>query len=370
MAPSTARRVRRPRLIVALAVAAALLAFAALPRPHHAAPAHHRAAPPHAEPFLAAAERGYARAHLWWDPSRGWYREFLPRTHRNGLATIWGVVHLFGAADAIALADPTPAHVAAAKAFADGAERYWNPALRPVPGYAPRPGPPDPQRHTWYDDDAWWGVAFADAYQATGNRRYLRDAARALRFVDSGWDPRTGGIRWDDRKAFKASESLAGGTLTAAELYQATRNPHDLALARKYLRWANATIRGRDGLYGARSTPAGPMAYVEAPMAEALVRLCHATGAHADCTAGERLMRRTTKRFPVLRQPPPMAGIYLRSIVQLYLLDHDPRWRRIATRAAWGWHGRPHVANARPGRLQTHAATTSLLAWAALTSAR
>ncbi|MFL6114329.1 MAG: glycoside hydrolase family 76 protein, partial [Catenulispora sp.] len=310
----------------------------------------------------------------------GWYRQFLPG-HGRSLATMWGIVHLFGATNAIALADPTPAHRAAARRFADGAERYWNPELRPVPAYGPSPLGLGPHRRTWYDDEAWWGVAFWDAYRATHDRRYLRSAARSLRFIDSGWDPRRGGIYWDTRHTFKASESLAGGTLTAAGLYETTHDPHYLALARKYIRWADRTIKARDGLYGGRSTPAVPMAYVEGPMAEALVRLCHATGRKADCAEGERLMRTTANHFRVLTQGPQMDAIYIRSVVQLYRLDHNPRWYRIATTAANEaiaraadahgrylkmWDGRPiRVIGTPPDKLQIHAATTSVLAWVA-----
>jgi hypothetical protein len=330
--------------------------------------------------YLAGAEAAYGRSRAWWDPRRGWYRQFLPG-HGRSLATMWGIVHLFGATNAIALADPTPAHRAAARRFADGAERYWNPELRPVPAYGPSPIGLGPHRRTWYDDEAWWGVAFWDAYRATHDRRYLRSAARSLRFIDSGWDPRRGGIYWDTRHTFKASESLAGGTLTAAGLYETTHDPHYLALARKYIGWADRTIKAKDGLYGGRSTPAVPMAYVEGPMAEALVRLCHATGRRSYCAEGERLMRATANHFRVLRQGPQMDAVYIRSVVELYRLDHNPRWYRIATTAANEaiahaadahgrylkmWDGRPiRVIGTPPGKLQIHAATTSVLAWVA-----
>jgi hypothetical protein len=76
----------------------------------------------------------------------------------------------------------------------------------------------------------------------------LADAARSLRFTDSGWDRVAGGIWWNDLHAFKASESLAGATLTAAGLFEATHRPGYLALARKYIAWADRTIRAPDGL--------------------------------------------------------------------------------------------------------------------------
>jgi hypothetical protein len=328
--------------------------------------------------YLAPAEAAYARARDWWDPRRGWYRQFLPGTG-TGAATMWGIVHLFGATSAIAIADPRPANVAAARSFARGAERYWDPDLRPVPGYGPSPG--DRGTHAWFDDEAWWSVAFFDAYRATGDRRFLRDAARALAFVDSGWDPRSGGIYWDTNRTFKASESLAGATLTAAGLYQATRDPHDLALAKRYIGWADAHIRGPDGLYGGRSTPAGPMPYVEGPMAEAMLRLCRATGRHAWCAEGERVMRAAARRFRTLTMGPQYDALYIRAVLEVYRLDHDPRWYRVAAHAAdralanaadpsgremRTWSGLPIGSIGTPsGKLQTHAATTSVFAWMA-----
>jgi Glycosyl hydrolase family 76 len=364
-------RSHRPVLVAALGLIALAVALGACSSEQHDPPQRGGS-------WLAVAEAAYARSQAWWDPRTGWYRQFLPGAGQ-GAATMWGIVHLFDAASALAIADPTPRHVAAARAFAAGAERYWDPNLPPTGGYGPSPG--GRGTHAWYDDEAWWGVAFLDAYRATHERRLLASAARALAFMDSGWDPRAGGIWWDTNRTFKASESLAGATLTAAGLYQSTHDPHDLALAEKYLHWANRTIRGRDGLYGGRSTPAGPMPYVEGPLAEAELRLCRATGRHAWCTAGERLMRATADRFRTLTMGPQYDAIYVRSVLQVYSLDHHPRWYAIAARAADAarahaanaaglemrtWDGRPIGAIGTPaGKLQTHAATTSVFAWMA-----
>ena len=378
------RRLHRGAAVATLALAVvAFLVVRASARPDRLeAAAAPQAAQAAAQPsrWLRPAEAAYARAHAWWDPRRGWYRKFLPG-HGTTLVTLWRVVHLFSATSAIAIADPTPAHVATARWFANRAERYWNPTLRPVPGYSPGYAAMNPAARTWYDDDAWWGVAFFDAYRATGDPRYLRDAERALAFTNSGWDPRAGGIYWDIHRTFKSSESLAGATLTAASLYGVTHDPRYLTLAQRYIAWADGNIRGGDGLYGARSTPARPMPYVEGPMAEAMIRLCHSTGQTSYCTAGEQLMQSAAARFPELTMGPQFDSIYIRSVLEIYRLDHNPRWYAIAQHA-----GNEVLANAAdpnglllrtwqgntlrfpgqpPGSLQIHAASTSVLAWLA-----
>src|SRR5207249_487617 len=83
---------------------------------------------------------------------------------------------LFESLDALAIADHSRAHRAAVRKFAAGAEKYYNRAMH---GYGPYKG--DRSRETvWFDDNGWWGIAFVDAWRATGNRRYLKDADRVL----------------------------------------------------------------------------------------------------------------------------------------------------------------------------------------------
>ena len=81
---------------------------------------------------------------------------------------------------------------------------------------------------TWFDDNGWWGLAFLDAYRATGNGRYLADAEIAQNFISvAGWDTtpgRPGGIWWNTNHSFYAGESLAGGTLLSARLYAITHD--------------------------------------------------------------------------------------------------------------------------------------------------
>ena len=377
---------RRPRVAVAallLIVAAAATALALSLKPSRGAEAATDPGPTRAgnpATYLRVAEDGIARSQAWWDARRHWYRQFLGG--RMGPATNWGIVHLFGATSAIAIADPTPAHRAAVRLFARGAERYWNPDLRPVPGYGPSPDNRGADHRTWYDDEGWWGIAFYDAYRATGDRRYLSSAARALAFLDSGWDPTTGGIYWDSNRTFKSSESLAGGTLLAAYLYRETHSTSYLDTAKRYTAWADSRLLGSDGLYKSRPTAVGiPMPYVDGPMAAAFVVLCHSTGDQAWCTKAEGLADRTARRFPTLTMGPQYDSIYIRSLLELYRLDGKRRWYGIAAAATdravangrapdglylRAWDGRSiRSIGTERGKLQTHAATTSTAAWMA-----
>lgn len=128
------------------------------------------------------------------------------------------------------------------------------------------------------------------------------------------------------------------------------------------------------------------MPYVEGPMAEAFLRLCRATGRQAYCHKGEHLLRVTTARFPTLTMGPQFDAIYLRSLLAAYQIDHHPRWYRIAASIGTEadqhaarpdglylrtWDGRPISALGTPSnKLQTHAATTSVLAWLAAAKPR
>jgi uncharacterized protein YyaL (SSP411 family) len=332
--------------------------------------------------YLGPASAALKQSNTWWDPRRHWFRQ---RLGRDQLATLWGVVHLFEAKNAMALAKPTSGRIAAVRAFARGAERYWNPNLQPVPGYAASPGTRGTHSRTWYDDNGWFGIAFYDAYRVTHDTRYLASAKRALVFVDSGWDRKKGGIWWDTSHSFHAGESLAGGTLTAAYLYRETHAPLYLAMAKKYIDWADKDFRGEDGLYDRHERDKTPMPYVEGPMAVAFVVLCQSTHDPAYCDEGEELADRAAKRFPKLTMGPQYDAMYVRALLELYRFDGNPRWYRLAAdatdtamanaRAPSGlfqlaWDGRPMSSVGTPaGLLQTHAATTSVIAWMAAAKA-
>jgi hypothetical protein len=336
--------------------------------------------------YLALAKAGITRAQATWhDKRRGWYDARLNDRDRYPLATIWDSMPLFEALTGVAIAQPTAANRRAVARFAAGAERYLNHGLRPLAGYSPYPGDRDADTETWFDDNGWWGLAFFNAYRATGTPRYLAAATRALRFIAvSGWDPRAGGIWWNTEHPYKAGEAIASATLLATLIYQQNHSAFALGQARKFLKWANsAGFSASDGLYAASDISSTPIDYIEAPLIYAQRSLCASTGETALCQRAESLKATALHRFGYLLDfAPQYDAIYLQWMLALYGSDHDPALYSLAaanaheieTRArnAQGlylnaWNGTTLLAQyAQPGMLQTDAASVSVFAWLAV----
>jgi uncharacterized protein YyaL (SSP411 family) len=370
MKPATVARMRRTLCLLVLGAAAVALA----------APAG-RAAADEQGLFLQSALTGISRAHhAWWNRRLGWYDDRLDSrwNRRMPLARLWSAYPLFEAVDAVALARPTAAHRAAVRAFAAGARRYFDPNLRPVGGYTYYPGITRRDQHTYFDDNGWWAIAFLDAYRATHDRVYLRDAEKAVRFVDrGGWDSVGGGTWWETLHLHKTSEPLGAVAYVASSLYRITHERSYLALAEKYVDFADSELwDGRRHLYTRNARDDTPLDYVEGMMIGAHVELCEA-GRAESCTRAEEVADASVATFRS-DWAPTQDAIYLRFLLDLYRHDHDRRWYEVVAaqgrRALQNARGRDGLylrrwsgENDKLGLLQTHAGTTSLFAWLAAT---
>ena len=191
--------------------------------------------------YLALAEPASRARSALARPAARLVRRALGDRDRYPLATIWDIVPLFQSLDAIAIASPTPAHRRAVTRFATGAERYLNRGLRPVPGYSPYPGDRDAEHRDVVRRQRLVGAAFVNAYRATGSRRWLSDAERALRLrrrAPAGIRPRAGSggtPSTPTRPARRSPRTRCWPTL----LYQQTHSRFALAQARRFLAWAN-----------------------------------------------------------------------------------------------------------------------------------
>jgi hypothetical protein len=380
------RRSQPGTLIALLAVAA--IAFACVPA-GAAARSHSQAT------YLRAAERGVGQTHQWWNRGRHWYTSVLGGSNT---ASLWGVVPLFEALSGIQIAAPSARHRYELDSFAWGAQRYLNPQLEPVPGFGPKPGQRQEGKTTWFDDNGWWGLAFLDAYQATGNGRYLADAEVAQNFISlSGWDAtpgRPGGIWWNTNHSFYAGESLAGGTLLSARLYAITHDQHYLDDARKFIAWGDVWLTDpttglyarlrKPGTYGptyyqqptaaaadrqaiaknpdeaakleaagggvaaeggaqaANNYPpfaASPMPYVNGPMILAHRIICDETGISTYCDRADQLAARTIEVYQRFWMGPQFDFWYARTMLEFARSDPNGDWYGIvATNARHALH--------------------------------
>jgi Glycosyl hydrolase family 76 len=330
--------------------------------------------------FVALAERDLARTEkVFADPQAHWYYERLPKTWnpRKPLARLWAAFPLFEAIDAVAIADPTPANKAAVQTFALGAEKYFNPTIKPVGGYDWYPGIRNPKEHTYFDDNGWWELAYLDAYRATGDAVDLHDAELAFRFIAvSGWDPDGGGVWWETLHLHKTSEPLAAEIYAGFALYEYTHQATYLKTADRFLAWANRySWNAADGLYQRNATDATVLDYVEGMMIGADLEDCQIKNVQGPCKAAEQLAQDSVKYFPYYANWTPAADmIYLRFMLDLYQADGNPAWydlvkanaveaRKLAI-APDGFYFRHWDGTRFPVRLlQPDAATLALFAW-------
>jgi predicted alpha-1,6-mannanase (GH76 family) len=90
--------------------------------------------------------------------------------------------------------------------------------------------------NTYYDDNAWWALAWVAAYDLTRNQRYLNAAEAIFTRNTAAWDSTCGGgLRWHTGSEYKNAITNELFITLAALLHQ--RVPGD----RNYLSWAQRT---------------------------------------------------------------------------------------------------------------------------------
>jgi hypothetical protein len=117
----------------------------------------------------------------------------------------------------------------------------------PRGGYSPSKRP----EHRFYDDNAWLGLNFIQAYnQRPDQPEYLRQAEEVFKFLEEGIVPGEG-ILWVEHAERPSYNTCAlGPTIElAARLYESTGNKHYLEVAQQLDTFMDAHLRRPDGLY-------------------------------------------------------------------------------------------------------------------------
>jgi hypothetical protein len=342
--------------------------------------------------YAALAEDGFRQAGRW--KAGSWYCEYLgckcPKCAHGyyPLATIWGSVPLFESADALEQSDPSSAHAALVGRFAREFEGYWNPHVH---GFAPYPHDRGAGVKTWFDDNGWLGLAFLEAFRATKDHAYLKDADEAFTFAARfGWDAGNGGgMWWNTEHPYHSGPALASQSLLGALLYAEDHEAWQLEEVKTFVDWANANdTKDERQLYLEKpNDPNSVNDYVQAPLVYAEYLLCQDGEGQSYCeragrvaaTMSEQDVNRTGYRYDY---GPEYDAIYMQWMMVYGQAVGDPYWAKLAEVNAaaavehatdsdglWlgSWWGGPIAdPETHPDMLRTMSATTSLFAWLTL----
>ncbi|WP_395092651.1 glycoside hydrolase family 76 protein [Armatimonas sp.] len=189
----------------------------------------------------AQATTDYCLKSFWDEQAK----KFRPATPTDPRALPWEFMWGNGVAFSMLVGAGDKARMAT---FFEGQQGYWDTRAL-IPGYdayLSSPGNSD----KYYDDNAWMVLTFIEAYEKTGEKKYLLRATEALRFVLSGWDGKLGGgIYW--REDLKSKNTCSNGPSAMAALAVARHlNPrYYIAWAQRITDWANGRLQDADGLF-------------------------------------------------------------------------------------------------------------------------
>jgi len=137
--------------------------------------------------------------------------------------------------------------------FFEAMESYWDSKAK-IPGYEPAPTGGN-GNDKYYDDNAWMVIMYLEAYEVTGESRYLKKARDVMDFVMSGWDEQAGGGIWwheqhkDDGKNTCVNGPAAVGSFRLSKFVDPKESVKRIADGGKIVKWTTANLRASNGLF-------------------------------------------------------------------------------------------------------------------------
>lgn len=204
-------------------------------------------------------------------------------------ATVWGCGIMFSALAGGARHDD--AYEREMRKYFKVLDHYWDEGVK-IPGYEPLPtggGGND----KYYDDNAWMVLTFLEAYDITGDKRYLKRAEETQEFVLSGWDDQLGGGIWWHEGHKGGSKNTCANAPAALGCYRLAQYS-DPEKAKEWVEWGNRItawtvkqFQGDDLLFEDAVVVAtgeenrGKLTYNTALMIRNFIALYGITGEHA-----------------------------------------------------------------------------------------
>lgn len=211
-------------------------------------------------------------------------------------------------------------------------------------------------RNAFFDDEGWWALAWAAAFELAGEARYLATAEALFADMAGGWDGVCGGGMWWTRKReYKNAITSELFLALAARLHLLTGRESYLVWARRAWRWfagsglVNERHLVNDGLTAGCANNGGvTWSYNQGVILGGLCDLARASGDRsllvpAEAIAGAAL-RFLTDEQGILREPdePPgyegdrtqFKGIFVRNLAALWRATGNPAYRAAIERNA------------------------------------
>ncbi len=269
-----------------------------------------------------------------------------PGSQPQGPQLFYSYLWPFGQAMAgIAASAPALGKSLTAKALTEanhGLAQYYDPYLTP-PGYESYIFSAGGGT-AFFDDNGWTDLDLLRAFKDTRNPIFLKEAKIDTTFLESGWNqsvPPPGG-EYFNVKTQGRTQTATGSFLDAVlRLYMATKNPVDLAWAKKISTWDRTYMRGLNGIYKDSITPGQtakgrPFTYDTGVVLQADVLLYRATGQVRYLQRAEQLATAAITAFvdplngvmveDAGSSNAPFNAILLRGLYMLWQADHNSAW--------------------------------------------
>jgi predicted alpha-1,6-mannanase (GH76 family) len=292
--------------------------------------------------YPAAAAAAVAALQRWYSPRTG-------RWHTTGW---WNAANALTAVIGYTRGTGDPAYRGVISGTFRAAQRWYRGGRR---GFI----------NKFFDDNGWWALAWVDAYDLTGDERYL-DAAQAI-FArnQGGWDEVCGGgLWWNTDRRYKNAITNELFLTLAARLAQRASGAREHG---EYLDWALRTwewlrgcgMIGPDGLVndgltaGCANNGAPTWTYNQGVILGGLAALCELTGDQGYLRAGEHIADAALARLAgptgILAEPcepsscdgdqTQFKGIFVRNLHDYQRLRGKPGYRAfILANADSAWH--------------------------------
>ena len=224
----------------------------------------------------------------------------------------------------------------AMRRYFDALDGYWDDKVK-IPGYEPAPtsgGGSD----KYYDDNAWMVITFADAYELTRDRRYLKRSSETLEFVLSGWDDQAGGGIWWHEKHKDGSKNTCVNAPAAFGCLVVARNdaklaPRLIGQAKRIVEWTNSRLQAKNGLFadaikvdGGKINP-DQLTYNAGLMLRANLALYHQTKDVAFLDEAKRIGKAAAslldQKTGVYRDPVKWSHLMTEADLELYGTTHE-----------------------------------------------